>query len=193
MSCDKPWLSSPIAHTRSLQACKSHTNYYLRYIKITRWRTVLAQRLALALPMTFSSNFDTLLKTECSWENNVDLQDSGSHNVTLPTYTRPPPSNIRPLPRVPSASSRQYPGTFSWADEMAGNSSIPPYKLAVLIDADNAQHLRISPLLWEVARYGTICVKRAYGDWTGREPHPIASDHVGALGGVPGGMVVRDV
>ncbi len=50
---------------------------------------------------------------------------------------------------------------------MASDSSIPPHKLAVLIDADNAQHFRIGPLLSEVARYGTICVKRAYGDWTG--------------------------
>ena len=50
---------------------------------------------------------------------------------------------------------------------MASDTSLPPHKLAVLIDADNAQHFRIGPLLSEVARYGTICVKRAYGDWTG--------------------------
>ena len=50
---------------------------------------------------------------------------------------------------------------------MASDSSLPPHKLAVLIDADNAQHSRIGPLLSEVARYGTVCVKRAYGDWTG--------------------------
>lgn len=39
-------------------------------------------------------------------------------------------------------------------------------KLAVLIDADNAQAAVASELLAEVARYGTATVKRAYGDWT---------------------------
>ncbi len=39
-------------------------------------------------------------------------------------------------------------------------------KLAVLIDADNAQASAIHNLLAEVSRYGTANVKRAYGDWT---------------------------
>lgn len=39
-------------------------------------------------------------------------------------------------------------------------------KLAVLIDADNAQASLIHELLAEVSRYGTASVKRAYGDWT---------------------------
>lgn len=39
-------------------------------------------------------------------------------------------------------------------------------KLAVLIDADNAQASIIHELLSEVSRYGTANVKRAYGDWT---------------------------
>ena len=39
-------------------------------------------------------------------------------------------------------------------------------KLAVLIDADNAQASTIQELLAEIARYGTASVKRAYGDWT---------------------------
>ncbi len=39
-------------------------------------------------------------------------------------------------------------------------------KLAVLIDADNAQAAIAQELLSEVARYGTATVKRAYGDWT---------------------------
>lgn len=39
-------------------------------------------------------------------------------------------------------------------------------KLAVLIDADNAQASLIRELLEEVSRYGTANVKRAYGDWT---------------------------
>jgi uncharacterized LabA/DUF88 family protein len=40
-------------------------------------------------------------------------------------------------------------------------------KLAVLIDADNAQPAITEKLLAEVAKYGTAHVKRAYGDWTG--------------------------
>jgi hypothetical protein len=40
------------------------------------------------------------------------------------------------------------------------------HKLAVLIDADNAQAALITELLAEIARYGTATVKRAYGDWT---------------------------
>lgn len=39
-------------------------------------------------------------------------------------------------------------------------------KLAVLIDADNAQASIIQELLAEVSRYGTATIKRAYGDWT---------------------------
>jgi len=39
-------------------------------------------------------------------------------------------------------------------------------KLAVLIDADNAQASIIKELLAEVSTYGTASVKRAYGDWT---------------------------
>jgi uncharacterized LabA/DUF88 family protein len=40
-------------------------------------------------------------------------------------------------------------------------------RLAVLIDADNAQPSIAPALLAEVAQYGTAHVKRAYGDWTG--------------------------
>ncbi len=39
-------------------------------------------------------------------------------------------------------------------------------KLAVLIDADNAQASIIDGLLSEIAKYGTANVKRIYGDWT---------------------------
>jgi uncharacterized LabA/DUF88 family protein len=39
-------------------------------------------------------------------------------------------------------------------------------KLAVLIDADNAQPSLVAALLAEIAKYGTAHVKRAYGDWT---------------------------
>lgn len=40
------------------------------------------------------------------------------------------------------------------------------HKIAVLIDADNAQASVIQELLAEVSRYGTATIKRAYGDWT---------------------------
>jgi len=40
-------------------------------------------------------------------------------------------------------------------------------KLAVLIDADNAQPSIVDGLLSEIANYGTANVKRIYGDWTG--------------------------
>ncbi len=39
-------------------------------------------------------------------------------------------------------------------------------KLAVLIDADNAQASIVEGLLAETAKYGTAHVKRIYGDWT---------------------------
>ena len=39
-------------------------------------------------------------------------------------------------------------------------------RLAVLVDADNAQPSAIAEVLGEVARYGTATIKRAYGDWT---------------------------
>ncbi|MEJ2574800.1 MAG: NYN domain-containing protein, partial [Gammaproteobacteria bacterium] len=39
-------------------------------------------------------------------------------------------------------------------------------KLALLIDADNAQAAFIDSLLAEVANYGVASVKRIYGDWT---------------------------
>lgn len=42
----------------------------------------------------------------------------------------------------------------------------PTDKLAVLIDADNAQASVAAELLAEVSRYGTATIKRAYGDWT---------------------------
>ena len=39
-------------------------------------------------------------------------------------------------------------------------------KLAVLIDAENAQPIIIDSLLAEIANYGVASVKRIYGDWT---------------------------
>lgn len=40
------------------------------------------------------------------------------------------------------------------------------YRLAVLIDADNAQASIIEGLLAEIAKFGVASVKRIYGDWT---------------------------
>jgi hypothetical protein len=47
---------------------------------------------------------------------------------------------------------------------MAADTS---FKLAVLIDADNAQPSVANALLAEIAKFGTAFVRRAYGDWTG--------------------------
>lgn len=52
---------------------------------------------------------------------------------------------------------------------MAQNSDMASIstKLAVLIDAENAQPAVVQGLLGEIAKYGTATVKRIYGDWTG--------------------------
>jgi uncharacterized protein (TIGR00288 family) len=42
----------------------------------------------------------------------------------------------------------------------------PVKKIAVLIDADNAQHRNLQTVLNEITKYGQILVKRAYGDWS---------------------------
>lgn len=39
-------------------------------------------------------------------------------------------------------------------------------RLAMLVDADNASATVVKELLEEAAKYGTVTVKRAYGDWT---------------------------
>jgi uncharacterized LabA/DUF88 family protein len=46
------------------------------------------------------------------------------------------------------------------------NADLRQKKLAVLIDADNAQAVNIEGLLDEVAKYGVASIKRIYGDWT---------------------------
>ena len=46
------------------------------------------------------------------------------------------------------------------------SAEISQAKLAVLIDAENAQSVIIEGLLNEVAKYGIASVKRIYGDWT---------------------------
>jgi len=51
---------------------------------------------------------------------------------------------------------------------LSGNQQVDANqaKLAVLIDADNAQPAIIEGLLNEVAKYGVASIKRIYGDWT---------------------------
>ena len=39
-------------------------------------------------------------------------------------------------------------------------------KVAVLIDADNAQLAKLSPILDEISAHGHVLIKRAYGDWS---------------------------
>ncbi len=41
-----------------------------------------------------------------------------------------------------------------------------PDRLAVLIDADNAQPSLAAELMHEIGRYGIATIRRAYGDWT---------------------------
>ncbi len=53
--------------------------------------------------------------------------------------------------------------------EYTARPFIEQKRLAVLIDADNAQPAIIEKLLEEVAKYGTATVKRIYGNWT--TPH----------------------
>ena len=39
-------------------------------------------------------------------------------------------------------------------------------RIAVLIDADNAQHSKIKAILEEISAHGNVLIKRAYGDWS---------------------------
>jgi uncharacterized LabA/DUF88 family protein len=40
------------------------------------------------------------------------------------------------------------------------------HRIAVLIDGDNAQSALIDKILAEASRYGTVTIRRTYGDWT---------------------------
>ncbi|MGL4517158.1 MAG: NYN domain-containing protein, partial [Shewanella sp.] len=39
-------------------------------------------------------------------------------------------------------------------------------KIAVLIDADNAQKSKIKAVMDEISAHGHVVIKRAYGDWS---------------------------
>ncbi len=58
-------------------------------------------------------------------------------------------------------------------------------RLAVLIDADNAQPSVIEGLLAEVAKFGVASVKRIYGDWTSTShtqwKHSLLKHSIGAF------------
>lgn len=51
-------------------------------------------------------------------------------------------------------------------DPMTATLTDQNARLAVLIDADNADPNLVEPLLAEIAKYGVASVKRIYGDWT---------------------------
>jgi len=50
-------------------------------------------------------------------------------------------------------------------DDESGN---PRLKIAMLIDGDNAQSSLISKVLSETGKYGTVTIRRIYGNWTAR-------------------------
>jgi uncharacterized LabA/DUF88 family protein len=49
------------------------------------------------------------------------------------------------------------------------NQDKPDLKLAVLIDADNVPYKMVKEMMEELAKFGTLTIKRIYGDWT--KPH----------------------
>jgi hypothetical protein len=59
---------------------------------------------------------------------------------------------------LPSESTRE--------EEKSKMQNTMEMRLAVLIDADNVPHDRITGMMKEIARYGTPTIKRIYGDWT---------------------------
>ncbi len=63
------------------------------------------------------------------------------------------------MPAVPAKPALTSPGPSTAPEESQ-------QRLAVLIDADNAQASTIDGLLAEIAKFGIASVKRIYGDWT---------------------------
>jgi hypothetical protein len=45
------------------------------------------------------------------------------------------------------------------------------YKLAVLIDGDNAQASLLAKMLAEIGKHGSVTIRRIYGDWTTSNMH----------------------
>lgn len=50
-------------------------------------------------------------------------------------------------------------------DSEQASPSAPDRRIALLIDADNVSHSKISMILAELSKYGTANIRRAYGDW----------------------------
>ncbi len=50
----------------------------------------------------------------------------------------------------------------------AATTAVPAYdkRFALLIDADNVSAKYLKPILDELSKYGTVTIKRIYGDWT---------------------------
>jgi hypothetical protein len=71
---------------------------------------------------------------------------------------------IKPEYGQNGVSKRELTEKLLTGDLMNGNHNNA--KLAVLVDADNAQASIIQQLLAEISRYGVATVKRVYGDWT---------------------------
>ena len=46
------------------------------------------------------------------------------------------------------------------------NDLIPTGNVALLIDADNASHTAIDPVLTALADLGTVNIRRIYGNWS---------------------------
>lgn len=96
-----------------------------------------------------------------------------------PGRSRPPAA--APRPRPAEALTRMLAlarGRFAYRPPIperpggpgrAGGAFAREGRLAVLIDADNAQPKMVADLLAEIAKYGTAHVRRAYGDWS--RPH----------------------
>lgn len=88
------------------------------------------------------------------------MREAYSENIPQPLRTVKRPS------RHPQFTSNLKPFTSSQPTPIPTMTETTS-KLAVLIDADNAQPSVANALLAEVAKYGTAYVRRAYGDWTG--------------------------
>src|SRR5260221_1275762 len=71
------------------------------------------------------------------------------------------PGLLAVISRPPARTGSETPGS---SIAMVSENTA---RLAVLIDADNAQPSIVEGLRAEVAKFGTAHVKRAYGDWTG--------------------------
>lgn len=65
---------------------------------------------------------------------------------------------------TPNRSSRHAGGVPGAVPEAGGE--VPDRPLACLIDADNAYARIVREVLEEAAKYGTVIIRRAYGDWT---------------------------